>query len=360
VKPDAAAKPDDAAKGDTGVKPDDIFRDVQLPPGARPKSAEAFGQIKARATQEISERDKRIEQLQKDIADRDAKLQSPVPAETLAELKELREFRAKFDIEADPKFKSFDTTIGQSHEFIYAQMRKNPNITEDVITQIKKYNGPENVQMAKLFEVMQDPTAQRLIEGRLADIELQKFNKAQAQEEAKKNVSGYIAERQKQFEENRTGHNTATKRELDSILAKLDWMKTKTSDAKATDADKAAVAGHNKFVADMNQQLTNALADDSPEMRGVMLAGMAQLFYLQDRHDALKAKEKALSQENEKLRVKLEKFTGASITRLEESGASPAKTELKMSKDIFSARAADSLDAIRDRIIAERQRADAQ
>lgn len=355
VKPDV--KPEEVAKPAAG---DDIFKDIQLPPGARPKSGEAFGAIKARAAQEISQRDAEIEKLRKEVADREEKLKNPVPEALTNEVRELREFRAKFDIEADPKFKEFDARAEASREFIYAKLAENPNLDKDVVAAIKKHGGPEKVQMEKIFAVMKDPSAERIISSRLAEIEMEQFNKQQAQALAKKNVGQYIADRQKAFETNVTAHNDSTKQELTGLLQNFEWMKPVTPAKDASAEQKANAEATNKWITETQGQLNAALTDDSPQMRAILLAGMARMFYIENKYSATQQQLVKAHAELKTLGEKLSKFKGASIARLDDSaavaaaGAAPAKTE---EKDIFNTRASDSLDAIRARVIAERQRA---
>jgi hypothetical protein len=354
-KPDAVPEVKSAEALAIGEDP---FKDIHLPPGARPKSGEAFGQIKARATQEIAAREKQIEELKLAVLERDEKLKNPVPPELDAEVKELREFRAKFDIEADPKFKDFDKRAEASREFIYSKLSENPNLGKDVVDAIKKHGGPENVQMEKIFAAMADPSAERLISARLAEIEMEKFNKQQAQALAKKNVSQYVADRQKAFELNVTAHNSTTKQELTGMLKNFEWMKPVTPAKDATAEQKTDAEAANKWIADTNGQLEAALTDDSPQMRAILLAGMARMFYIENKYTATQAQLVKAHAELKTLNEKLVKFKGASIARLDESSAAAGPAPVKSEeKDIFSMRASDSLDAIRARVIAERQRA---
>lgn len=106
-------------------KAETFFKDSpKLPPGASPKSSEAFSSIKLKAAQEISAREAEIEKLKKQIED--AKKPSTEALEKEKELEELRSWRAKVDVDFDPKFKDFDKSIEQQREFIYAQLSKSP------------------------------------------------------------------------------------------------------------------------------------------------------------------------------------------------------------------------------------------
>lgn len=292
-----------------------------LPPNASPKSSESFSAIKIKATQEISAREAKIEELNKKLAEYEEKLKNPVPAETEKELSELRQWRAKLDVDADPKFKEFDKQISQSQEFIYAQLLKSPVITDAIIAEIKKHGGPENVKMEKIFEAIKDPTLQRLVESKIADVEMAKFNKEQAIKDAKEHIGRYMEDRSKAYQEAVSSHTTATKTHLDSLTAKLPWYAMKQAPANADAAGKEAVEKHNAFVAGLQKNVELALGDDTPEMRAIMIAGMANLLYLQPQHEAALAKigslEKALKEANDSVA----RFKNASVNRLRESNA---------------------------------------
>lgn len=353
-KPDATATPaaDPAAEAHK-KRADELFKDSPaLPANASPKSTEAFSSIKIKAAQEISAREAELEKVKKERDDLAAKLKDPIPPETLKELEDHRNWRAKLDVETDPKFKTFDKTVTEAQEFIYAQLRKSPAVTPEVIEKIKSHGGPENVQLEKIFEAIKDPTIQRLVEAKVADIEMAKFNKDQAIKSAKENINQYLSERQKQWEESATAHNKATQVQLDQLTGKLVWLKEKPDDAE-----------HNKFVTEVQGYIKNGLADDSPEMRAIMLTGMAQLLYLQRVHDSVKQSLEAESKSHEETKkllaeatAKIEKFKSASTSRLRESAAPPNGKLPEVKKDVDFRPASQAIDDIAKQISEERQR----
>lgn len=332
---------------------DELFKDSpSLPANASPKSNEAFSSVKLKAAQEISALEATVEKQKKEIADFQAKLKNPVPEEVTRELNDHRQWRAKLDVETDPKFKEFDKKVSEAQEFIYSQLRKSPAITPEVIEKIKSYGGPENVNLEKIFESMKDPTIQRMVESKVADIEMAKFGKEQAIKSTKENISQYLTERQKQWEESATAHNTATQTQLDQLTGKLEWLKEKPDDAE-----------HNKFVAEVQGHIKNGLQDDSPEMRAIMLAGMAQLLYLQRVHEGAKSNlesERKSHEETKKLlteaTAKLDKFKNASVSRLRESAAPPGGRLPEAKKDVDFRPASQALDDIAKQVVEERQR----
>lgn len=335
AKEEADAK---AAEVETAKKrADEIFKDTPgLPPGASPKSSEAFATIKVKAAQEITARDAEIEKLRKRNEELESavKTTKPLTPEVEKEIEELRHFRTRLDVEADPKFKQFDKTVDSAREFIYAQLKKSPAITDDVIAEIKKYGGPDAVKLEKIFEAVKDPTLQRLVESKLAEIETAKFDKENAINTARADIKKYVEEREKSISESATVHNKVTADVFGKLRTSdgLKWLAERKADEKADEATKKAVAEHNEFVKVTNQQIEAAMSDDSPEMRAILLAGMAQLLYTQRVHEQDKAKLSTIETDHKKvvdglnakvteLEARIAKFKGASVTRLEQSGA---------------------------------------
>jgi hypothetical protein len=354
---DSGAKPDDSAAAVKPAKPADT--EPTLPAGASPKSHEAFAAIKARAVQDLEARDKEIEALKVQVRERDEKLRSPVPKELADEVAELRKFRAKFDIEADPKFGEFDKAVNSAKEFVYDQLKKSPAITEDIIAAIKKHGGPEFVKMDKIFSAMQDPSLQRVIEIKLTEIESAKFAKQQAIKTAKDNVDSYLKERAEAFEKSVNSHTQATEAEFNALAPNLAWLEERKPDPKASDkdADAKSVKEHNDFVAKVKGQLAEATHDDSPRMRAILLAGFAQLLNTQRALTSEKETSKSLKTQVEELTGKLTRFNKAGRLNKDDTGASPAaQTVTKREASPFNTNAGDALDAIKATIAQEQAR----
>lgn len=347
-------------------KSEELFKGLPgLPPGASPKSGDAFAAVKIKAAQEIAARDKQLEEARAKVAELEAKASQGPDPEVLKELEDHRTWRAKLDVEADPKFKEFDKQVETNREFIYAQLRKSPNLPAGTIEKIKEYGGPENVNLEKIFTALKDPTTQRIIESKIADIEVAKFSKEEAIKSAKANISQYVEQQRKANEGNATAHNVATEKEYTELSAKLTWLAPKAVDPKADEATRKAAEEHNKFVTETKAQLAEALRDDSPKMRAIMLAGMAQLLHLQRVRASEKAKAEAdkkafdtqiaaTKKELEEANAKLAKFMNASVGRLREGGAPPGgKTEKPVTFSLETG-TSDALDAIAAQVTAER------
>lgn len=341
--------------------PTDFFAGIELPPHAKPKSVEAWTALKIKASQEISARDQKLAEAESKNKELEARLQNPIPVETSKELEELRAFRARLDVDLDPKFKEFDAKVNETHEFIYEQFRQNGVIGEDGIEKMKKLGGPDpaKVNMDTIFEAMKDPALQRKIETKMADVDMLRYQKDQALKATKDNVGQYMKEREEVFKNSTTQHNTATKTRLGELMGKLDYFKPTVLAADADVATKKSAEEQNAFLKDVQGQIDGALLDDSPEMRAIMLAGMAQLIYLQKVHEGAltnhKTEKAALEKSVKELTAKNERFTKASVTRLQETAA-PADgrgTAVKKTDD-YSKSSGQALDEIRANMVAAR------
>lgn len=337
---------------------DEFFKDSpKLPPNASPKSAEAFSSIKLRAAQEISAREQEIQKLKQDLES--AKRPSPEILEKDKELEELRTWRAKVDVDFDPKFKEFDKSIEQQREFIYAQLSKNPAVTPDIIAQIKKFGGPDQIILTKLFESIKDPTLQRLVESKVADIEMAKYNKEQAIKAAKENLGQYIKERQEAQTKTTVANAQKVTQLLSDYLDKLDWYADKAVDEKADEATKKEIQEHNALVKQVREGVAASIADDSPEMKAILIAGMAQFFNLKSRVPVLETKLAAAEKSLAEVTAKWEAVKNASRSRLNESAApSGGIPQPKPGTDV-NTRAEDALDNLARQVMEKRAQASA-
>lgn len=351
----AAAKLEEERK-----RADELFKDSpSLPPGASPKSSEAFATIKVKAAQEISARDAQIEELRKKNQELEAKAQKSLSPEQEKEITSLREWRAKLDVEADPKFKEFDKQISSASEFVYAQLRKSgmENV-ESVIAEIKKWGGPHKVKLEKVLEVITDPTIKRLIESKSADIEHIAFNRDQAVKDAKDNIATYVQNRQKEAEQAATKHNADTQALLKRDAPKMDFLQKKELPAGADEATKKSIEAHNKSVDEINQNIQDAANDDSPEMRAIMLFGMGKLLHVQPKYEAAQKRIAELEKQLKESTDKIEEFKKASTSRLRESAAPPSgKLPDTNEGPNLNIRTVDALDAAMAKVVEENARA---
>lgn len=371
VKPEDAAKVAEAAKAAEEAakqseadlaRAEEYFKDApKLPPNVSPKTNDSFRHIKIKAAQEISAREAELEKIRKEKAELEEKLKNPVPAELDAEIKNLREWKAKLDVEADPKFKEFEKTINGTREFIYSQLTNHPGVSDKLVDAIKAHGGPDMIKWDKIWEGLKDPTFQRIIESKLADIEMAKFNKTEAVKSAKTNIQQYLGERAKQFENTTKVHTESTQKHLGEYLSKFAWMQEHKIADGTEEAKKKSMEEHNVFVNETRKSLMDALNDDTPEMRALMIAGMGQLLYLQRVHSATAAELKAAQTQLKEANDTITKIKSSSVSRMRESGAptnatTPVKTD---DAKLFNTPATQALDDLMKNMIEQRAKTSA-
>lgn len=339
-------------------KADDLFKDApQLPPNASVKSVEAFSTIKLKAAQEISKLQQELDALKKSAQELEQKTKTPPPEleATKKELEELRQWRAKLDVDADPKFKDFDAKMEKSRNTIYDLLKESPVVSDKVIEQIKKFGGPDKSDLTKLFEAMKDPTLQRMVETKILDIKTANIEKQQAIQETKGNVQQWMAERQKAQEAEKTGRLESTKKELDGFLGGLEWFKEQTPGEKATPEEKKSIEADNALIKQLRDELGAAISDDSPRTKAILLTGLVQLTRLQKVHEGTLAKLASTEKELTETKAFLDKVKNSSTSRLRESAA-PVDGKLPAPKsDIFNTPATSALDVLAQQITEQRR-----
>jgi hypothetical protein len=327
---------------------EDPYKDVELPANARGKSAEAFATVKARAAADLAKRDEEISKLKSQIEQHEAAMSDPVPAETKKELEELRLFRAKLDLQADPEFtKKYTGKIDQTNEFIYAQLKSTGVVGDEHIAKIRELGGLDKTNYEQILEKIDNPQVVRLVQGKLDEIAVLRFEKGRALEVAQGDVEKYVKDRQEQYTKSLTAHHETTNAELEKIYTKnMAWLNDPELPATASADEKTIHADAVKFNGEVRGHMAVALKDDSPEMRAVLIAGMGQLLYLKRQYE-MTSKALEISEKSRKeLEAKLDKIKRASVSKLRESNAPPSPGLPKPKMDVNTS-AAEALDAHR-------------
>lgn len=285
--PPPADKPvvDPAKPGQEPAKDD--FDKVELPPYTKPKSVEAFATVKQMARE-------RIAAIEKEKADLTAKLTAAESAKSAGpdeaaekELQELRDFRLKFDVEADPSFKSWDESVKENENLIYTKLRSS-GVDEASIKRIQELGGPSQVDWESISSKF-PPTLKRYIEGKVFENEDLVEKKKAAIEKAKENASEFVRTRQEEIYKGTEGRQKDTAAEFEAIRPNVPWLKEVAIDPKASAADKAKAEANNVLVKRVQEDIKEALTDDSPRMRAILIAGFAKLMHTQASFETLKA-----------------------------------------------------------------------
>lgn len=314
---DEKAAAEKAAADKTANIKDD-FDKVELPPYTKPKSVEAFATVKQMARERIATLEKENADLRAkyEAAEKKAAEAKPGTSEEVEkELKELREFRLKYDVEADPSFQSYDKSAKENEALIIARM-KAAGVDEASIKRIEEI-GVSQVVWEDILDKFPAPL-KRFIEGKLYENDNLAEKKKLAIETAKANASEFVRTRQEELYKGSEARQQTTMQEFNALLPNMDWLTKAAVDPKATAEEKAKAEATNALIDKVNADLQEALNDDSPRMRAILIGGFAKLMRVQADFEAAKAAHKA---EIDKLNATL-KEKDEFISRIKKSSTS--------------------------------------
>lgn len=320
--------------------PDDDFEKVVLPPYTKPKSVEAFATVKQMAREKLAAVEREKAELTAKLAAAEAATKPVATPEAEKELTDLRNFRLKFDVEADPSFKAWDTSIKENEELIYAKM-KAAGVDEASIKKIQELGGPGVIDWEALASKFPAPL-KRYIEGKVFENEDLAEKKKAAVAEAQKNSAEFVRTRQEEIYKGTEGRQKETLAAFDEFRPNMAWLKEAPIPPTATPEEKAKLEASNALVKQVETDMQEAFSDDSPRMRAILISGFAQLMRLRTEHDAVIATHKAeVDKLNASIKEKdafIARIKNSSTARL--SSASPEgkpKAKVDLNEDAASA-----------------------
>ena len=290
-KPDPAPEPKPDPAPEPKPEPKDEFDSIQLPPYTSQKASDSFEKLKASSREKISAAQAERDAMKRERDEAVAKASAGLPKEVEVELKELREFRNKMDVEADPQFKSYDKTIADNTDAIYARM-KTDGFTEEQIAKVKSEGGPGKIDWDRIADKL--PVGfKRFIDVKLVENEglLDKKNRAVA--EAKANAEAYLKSKADATADVTGKQNKRVEAGINEMLPQLGWVEDRKPKADAKDDEKKVIEAHNALVKESKEFLAQAINDPSPELRSLLAVGYIQLLKLRADHKVLKAERDA-------------------------------------------------------------------
>jgi len=305
----------------------DEFDAVQLPPHTKSEVSQSFDNLKKVSRERVAAAQKEKEELAARV--KELETRPAVDPKLEAELKELRDFRAKMDVEADPTFKEFLDESKANDESIWAKL-KEAGANDETLAKMKSI-GTKDLDWEIILEKL-PPVTRRYVENKLAVNEDLTDQRARAIEAAKKNASEFLAEREKNSTQSELAHYAAAEEHFGKVSVQLPWFKLQKAEATATPEEKTAIDAENKFFLDTQSKVKEMLADPSPQMRSIAALGYAQMLRLQAEIPAIQAEheadKKALNDEITKLKTQLKekedfiaRVKGASRTSLRDGNA---------------------------------------
>jgi len=266
----------------------DKMEEVELPPYTKPKAAEAFATVKQIARQQIEAVTKEREELVVKLkaAEEKAAQVGKLPEDVEKELKELRDFRKRLDVEYDPSFKQFDTQIQQTDESILGKL-KDIGVSEENLKKIRE-TGVGEVEWDNILAKL-PPQARRFVEAKLVTREDLAEQKKRAIETAKSNADSFLADREKEEAKIAAQVTQEVQTHFTELTSKLPWFKRHTPSSAATAEEKAGAEAHNKFMDHVDSVIKDAAEDDSPETKAILTLGYVQMLQLQRETAAMRA-----------------------------------------------------------------------
>lgn len=367
-KVDAAPTPekkaDDAAppvvEGEQKVEPvkpaADEFDKIELPAHTKPKTVESFDKVKSMARERVSAVEKERDELKTKLEAAEKNAGTGATAEEKKELLELRAFRSKVDVEADPAWKDFDVRAKANVDMIFSKLKAS-GFTEDSIKKIQELGGPGEVDWDTLAAGGKiTPQLKRYIEGKLFENEDLTEKKKHAVEAAKSNADEYLKTRQAEFaKQGSQSREEVQKKWSDDVRPKLTWLSVQEIKPTMKPEEKALAEAHNKLVAEVEADLKDALADGSAETQALLVASYAVSKKVRFEYDLLKtasdSRIKSLEKELSDAKNMLSRIKKSSTSRL--ASSAPDKVEASNKSGGQSADRGDQLDALLQQTLAE-------
>lgn len=332
----------DRKKDDAPAKEADPFEDIKLRSDASERTKETFAELKRRAKEreeaaknEALAHKQALEEAKKQLEEAQGKL-SKLSPEIESELKELREFRATFDLERDPEFRQkFDSRKEANDRAVFEVLKKN-GLKDELIEAVKKLDDEEQVNQIARWAEKLSPRDKLFITGKLADNETVAADRQKALAEAKSRADQLLSEQRSASEKSQETFVAEVVSTLKPVLKELPFLHPKDVPSNATPKEKAEVEKHNAEAAKAQAMLLAFIEDDSPRTRSSLaLAGVLA--------PRFRAEANSLRQELTALRKELDSIKNAGrLSRTSHSSGTAEKAAPMV--DIFETGAEEAIE----------------
>ena len=257
--------------------------------------------------------------------------------EVEAELKELRAFRAQFDTENDPEFKSkYTSKIDGNYETIYSKLQE-MGLKNEVVEQLRKTPQAERDQHIESFLAKIPATTRRLIESKLVEnVSVQEQRQAELSA-ARAKADEILAARAAAPAQSAEKLQAEIAGHLRPVLGKLDWIQIKEAPATASPTEKAAIEKANEFAAFAQEALKNAIVDQSPRARAEAALAVPLAHHFKARATALEAELTAVKKELDGIRRASQTSRTARTSASPTPAPAPKKEEPASGEDAVDA-----------------------
>lgn len=279
--------------------PKDRFGDVKLRADASPKTKETFENLKSKANAEIeaalaetARLSQELETLKKAVPDA-----NKLPEAIENELKELRAFRATFDIERDPQFQEkFDARKGANLETVYSTLKAH-GLADDQIEILKKMGDTERVDaigdlLDKVPHASRLKIQAKLVENTSIDEERQRELAA-----AREKADQILRERAEAPAKKSEAFYKEVETHAKALISGVDFFSQVDVPANTPPAERARLEAQNKQAAQLQSLFVRALADESPKSKAETALGMVYAHRLKAENSALSSEVASLKKE---------------------------------------------------------------
>ena len=319
---------------------------IELPPNTKSKSAQAFGMLKEAAKKRISEMTTQLTEALNKITgltqqvEEVKKTSGKLPPEVEKEISEARQFKASLDVENDPEFKKYDSSLTENTDSIYKKLEI-AGYTKENIDRIKELGGPEAIDWEPLFPKL-PPQISRFIQATLIDNERLRDQKQKAMTSAKGNAVVYTQQRTQREEK-------SVQDIVSSFTKDLVWLQPKEVPAGATAEERTAIEQTNAAVKTYQDTLKGYLGSRTPERYAELAVGTLIAHRFKEELAVIKAtqtesdkKLAAVVKERDTLAAKLEAIKRAQVPRVRGDVTPPAPAKKKADVNVSGSEALDA------------------
>lgn len=258
---------------------------IELPPHARPNTAEAFGRLKAAAKASLVEAQRQADELRAQLAAAPAapKPEDLITPEIRAEIDELRRFREAAAIKGDPAYAAkFEKPVTETQEQIFA-MLKAEGATAERIETIRK-NGLETVDWEPVIGALGNPADRarlRVLLNRHAEAVV-------AAADASSRGTAFLTEFAKtqsaEREAKAKAERAAARSRFNEITGTIPALAPRQVPAGASPEMRASAEQVNRFVAGQVAQVAEVLEKGGPDDYAAIaaVAAAAQVYHVQN------------------------------------------------------------------------------
>jgi hypothetical protein len=300
VEPPRAAEPDpkpEEASDPMLDKARELFEDVKLPEGAKPKSSEAFSLVKERASAEVAKAFSENAKLREELDSLKAQVEKPVEVDPklLSEVEELRKFRAAVDIETHPEVTKFNEQKANIERNLYEGFAA-AGTSKDVLDDIRKYGGFSEVDLSRLIASLPDSVHKTGAVAKLAELGFVDRDRKEKLESLKSEADKIVSKRKAEYEAEFATLNERINRRVESEKQQIPWLHEKPVPPTATPEDKLKIEAHNAKAVRASKELEQIVKETSDEAR---VAGAFALVYVGLLQDQIAAEQKVFKDRTE-------------------------------------------------------------